>query len=150
MKAKVLIVDGHSVIFGWEDLAAIHARRTSAAREDLVRRLTALQDASEWTVVVVFDGRGVKASNASDPSGIKIFYSRDGQTADSIIERLVARYADIYDVTVATDDHMERTTVESFGSLTMSTLQLRLEIDSAGRDLRSELDRLGRGNPRRR
>lgn len=144
MKPKVLIVDGHSVIFAWEDLSALHGRRTASARDELVKRLTGLQDASDWTVVVVFDGRGVKSSNASEPDGIKVFYSRDGQTADSIIERLVARYGGTYDVTVATDDHMERTTVESFGSLTISTLQLRGEIEAAGRELRTSLDRLGR------
>ncbi len=142
MKPRVLIVDGHSMIFQWPDLTLQHAKRGAVARETLVRMLNGLQDNSDWNVAVVFDGTGRKNSEASEPHGIKIFYSRDGQTADSIIERLVATYADKYEVTVATDDIMERTTVESFGGYTMSALQLREEIDAAGRDLDARLRKL--------
>ena len=139
MKPRVLIVDGHSMIFQWPDLTLQHAKRTAIARETLVRMLTGLQDNSDWTVAVVFDGKGVKASEASEPHGIKVFYSKSDQTADSIIERLTAKYAEKYEVTVATDDLMERTTVESFGGMSMSAWQLREEIDTAGRNLDERL-----------
>lgn len=139
MKPRVLIVDGHSMIFQWPDLTLQHAKRTAIARETLVRMLTGLQDNSDWSVAVVFDGKGVKPSEASEPHGIKVFYSKADQTADSIIERLVAKYSEKYDVTVATDDLMERTTVESFGGMSMSAWQLREEIDAAGRDLDERL-----------
>ncbi len=142
MKPKVLIVDGHSMIFQWPDLTLQHAKRTAVARETLIRMLTGLQDNADWHVAVVFDGKGVKPSEASEPHGIKVFYSKSGQTADSIIERLAARYAGQYEVTVATDDIMERTTIESFGANSMSAWQLREEIDSAGRDLDERLKRL--------
>lgn len=142
MKPRVLIVDGHSMIFQWPDLTLQHAKRGAVARETLIRMLTGLQDNSDWHVAVVFDGTGAKNSEASEPHGIKVFYSRDGQTADSIIERLAAKYAGQYEVTVATDDIMERTTVESFGGSTMSAFQLREEIDLAGRDMDERLRKL--------
>ena len=125
MKQKILLVDGHSMIFDWPDLAAMHARNTAAARGELVKRLTGLQDNTEWTVAVVFDGKGVKASSDGTPHGIAVFYSKSGQTADSIIERLAAKYAKDYEVTVATNDRLERTTAEAFGSNTISGMQLR-------------------------
>lgn len=142
MKPRVLIVDGHSMIFQWPDLTLQHARRGAIARETLVRMLNGLQDNSDWHVAVVFDGTGSKSSEASEPHGIQVFYSKDGQTADSIIERLVAKYSDKYEVTVATDDLMERTTVESFGGCSMSAIQLREEIDAAGRELDERLKKL--------
>jgi predicted RNA-binding protein with PIN domain len=142
MKPRVLIVDGHSMIFQWPDLTLQHAKRGAVARETLIRMLTGLQDNSDWNVAVVFDGTGSKNSEASEPHGIKVFYSRDGQTADSIIERLVAKYAEQYEVTVATDDIMERTTVETFGGSTMSAFQLREEIDVAGREMDERLKKL--------
>ncbi len=142
MKPRVLIVDGHSMIFQWPDLTLQHAKRTAVARETLVRMLTGLQDNSDWHVAVVFDGKGVKASEASEPHGIKVFYSKADQAADTIIERLTAKYAEKYEVTVATDDLLERTTVESFGGMSMSAWQLREEIDSAGRDLDARLKSL--------
>ncbi|MFM8716585.1 MAG: NYN domain-containing protein [Spartobacteria bacterium] len=144
MKQKILLVDGHSMIFDWPDLTAMHARNTAAAREELVKRLTALQDSTDWTVAVVFDGKGVKASSEGTPHGIVVFYSKSGQTADSIIERLAAKYAKDHEVTVATNDRMERTTAESFGSSTISGLQLRAEMESALDSMRDTIRRLGR------
>lgn len=142
MKAKILIVDGHSMIFRWPDLAGQHASHSAAARESLVRMLTALQDNSDFTVAVVFDGKGPKPSNASDPHGIRVFYSKAGQTADSIIERLAAKYAPASDVIVATDDHLERLTAESFGATAISSELLRSEILSAQQSVRSIISRL--------
>lgn len=142
MKPRVLIVDGHSMIFQWPDLTLQHARNAAVARETLVRMLTGLQDNSEWHVVVVFDGKGQKPTEASEPHGIQVFYSKEGQTADSIIERLTAKYASAYDVTVATDDLLERTTAESFGATSMSAFLLREEIDAAGRELDHRLKQL--------
>jgi predicted RNA-binding protein with PIN domain len=144
MKQKILLVDGHSMIFDWPDLAAMHARNTAAAREELVKRLTGLQDNTEWTVAVVFDGKGVKASSDGTPHGIAVFYSKSGQTADSIIERLAAKYAKDHEVTVATNDRLERTTAEAFGSNTISGMQLRAEMESAIDSLRDTIRRLRR------
>jgi predicted RNA-binding protein with PIN domain len=144
MKQKILLVDGHSMIFDWPDLAAMHARNTAAAREELVKRLTGLQDNTEWTVAVVFDGKGVKASSDGTPHGIAVFYSKSGQTADSIIERLAAKYAKDHEVTVATNDRLERTTAEAFGSNTISGMQLRAEIESAIDSVRDTIRRLRR------
>ncbi len=132
------------MIFRWPDLAKMHAAKTSSARDELVRRLTSLQDGSNWTVVVVFDGKGVKASNQSEPAGIHVFYSKSGQTADSIIERLAAKYAPDYDVTVATDDRLERITAESFGSNSISSDQLRDEIKAADAGVQEAIRRLQR------
>ena len=145
MKPRVLIVDGHSMIFQWPDLTLLHAKRTSVARESLVRMLTGLQDNTDWHVTVVFDGAGAKTTESiSGAQGIQIFYSTADQTADSVIERLAAKYAELYEVTVATDDVMERTTVASFGATSMSAWQLREEIEEAGRDLDARLRQMHR------
>ena len=145
MKPRVLIVDGHSVIFQWPDLTLQHAKRTAVARESLVRMLTGLQDNTDWHVAVVFDGTGTKTTEAtSGPRGIQVLYSTADQSADSVIERLAAKYAERYEVTVATDDLMERTTVASFGAVPMSAWQLREEIEAAGRDLDARLKQMRR------
>jgi uncharacterized protein len=143
-RPRVLIVDGHSMIFQWAELRALHGRNGAAARDQLARALTRYQDASGIHVVAVFDGKGGRDSEASEPAGIQIFYSRAGKTADSIIERLVATYAGKYAITVATDDHLERTTVESFGGTWMSSESLAMELRAADSDLADRLARLRR------
>ena len=52
---RYLVVDGHSVIFAWPELRKLHGRRSSLARDVLIRQLRAYQDWTGVHVVVVFD-----------------------------------------------------------------------------------------------
>ena len=132
---EYLLVDGHSVIFAWPELRALHVRRMAAAREALVKALTAYQDQSGVQVVVVFDGQGARTSEETEPGGIQVFYAPAGRTADGIIERLVAKYADTYRLTVATSDHLEQQTAMSFGAAgCVSAEGLRDVLANAGRE----------------
>ena len=111
MPSDYLLVDGHSVIFAWPELRAQHVRRMAAAREALIKdadRLTRTRAACR--VVVVFDGQGARASEESEPGGIQVFYAAAGQTADAVIERLVAKYAASCRLVVATSDGLEQQT----------------------------------------
>jgi predicted RNA-binding protein with PIN domain len=130
-KRRYLIVDGHSVIFAWADLLKLHQRRTSSAREALAKRLRDYQDWTGVRVVLVFDGRGTDVTDSADPHDIQIFYSRRGQTADSIVERLASKYAENFDLTVATSDRLERQTVTSFGATSVSPEMLREMVEEA-------------------
>ena len=124
-QACYLIVDGHSIIFAWPELRNLHARRTSLAREALIKRLRDYQDWTGVRVVVVFDGKGRKIEATSEPSDVQIFYSRAGQTADAIIERLASKYAKHFEIMVATSDSMEGETVEACGAEWISPQALR-------------------------
>jgi predicted RNA-binding protein with PIN domain len=122
---QYLLVDGHSVIFAWPELRLLHSRRTSLAREALVKQLRDYQDWTGIRVVVVFDGRGPSVSHEAAPGEIQIFYSRVGQTADSIIERLASKYAERFRLVVATGDYLEQETASACGAETVSPEGLR-------------------------
>lgn len=124
-----MIVDGHSVIFAWPDLRKLHHRRTSLAREALAKTLRDYQDWTGVRVVVVFDGKGPNVTAAADPHDVQIFYSRKGQTADALVERLASKYAGDHDLMVATSDLLERQTVTSFGAMSISPEMLRKMIE---------------------
>src|SRR5215468_4877689 len=131
--ARYLIVDGHSVIFAWPELRKLHARRSSLAREALIKQLRDYQDWTGVRVVVVFDGKGKKVEATSDPGDVQIFYSRGGQSADAIIERLASKYAKRHELVVATSDSMEAETVHACGAETISPDGLRGLLASAKR-----------------
>ena len=132
-RARYLIVDGHSVIFAWPELRKLHTRRSSLAREALVKQLRDYQDWTGVHVVVVFDGKGKKVDAISDPSEVQIFYSRSGQSADAIIERLAGKYAKQYELMVATSDSMEAETVHACGAESISADALRGLLANARR-----------------
>jgi uncharacterized protein len=131
VRAQYLIVDGHSVIFAWPELRQLHARRTSLAREALVKKLRDYQDWTGVHVAVVFDGKGPAVSASSEPGEIQIFYSRAGQTADSIIERLASKYAPRFKLLVATSDVLEQETASASGAECISVEALRWLLDEA-------------------
>ena len=139
---RVLIVDGHSVIFAWPEIRKLHARRTALARVAVFKALTEYQDASGVHVVAVFDGKGARANEVTDPGGIQIFYSGADQTADDIIERLVAKYAARHEITVVTSDHLEQTTVNTFGANYISAENLPALLDEGRQNLDRELKKL--------
>ena len=82
-------------------------------------------------MVVVFDGKGARVSELVDPRQVHIFYSRRGQTADAIIERLASKYAAQFDLTVATSDYLEQQTVVACGAACISPEVLREVIEEA-------------------
>ena len=133
MRPQYLLVDGHSIIFAWPELRRLHERRTSLAREALTSQLRDYQDWSGIHVVVVFDGRGSSVFHESLPGEIQIFYSRSGQTADSIIERLASKYAERFQLVVATGDYLEQETASACGAETISPEGLRDLLQDARR-----------------
>ena len=132
---RYLLVDAHSVIFAWLELRELHQRNGVAAREELIRRLTAYQDATGVRAVVVFDGKGARSSSEKMPGGIQVFYSGRGNTADDIIERLAAKYGSEHDITVATNDRLEQQTVITFGGFAISVEALRELLGEADKEV---------------
>jgi uncharacterized protein len=132
-RARYLIVDGHSVIFAWPELRKLHARRSSLAREALLKQLRDYQDWTGVRVVAAFDGKGQRVDATSDPADVQVFYSRSGQSADAIIERLASKYAKRYDLVVATSDSLEAETVRACGAESISPDGLRGLITDARR-----------------
>jgi uncharacterized protein len=141
MSQRFLIVDGHSIIFAWPELRALHRRKTASAREQLTKILTAYQDFTGIRVVLVFDGKGTTVTQETEPGGIQVFYSNTGHTADDLIERLAAKYGNLYSITVATSDLLAQQTAIAFGAHCISADGLRDLVDSAERSFALEMKR---------
>ena len=146
MSAHYLVIDGHSVIFAWPDLRSLHDQNRPAARKALIDRLQHLHDTSEWRVTVVLDGKlGTSLpAGVRKPTDMVVSYATADQTADSIIERLVAASGAAKDITVITADEAEKLTVESLGASTASPTWLRKELQMEGASFTDELERVHR------
>jgi uncharacterized protein len=131
MRQRYLIVDGHSVIFTLPVLRRLHERRPFLAREGLIKRLRDYQDWTGIQVVVVFDGKGKRITETAHPGDVHVFYSRHGQTADAVIERLASKYAARFELSVATSDYLEEQTVSACGATCISPEMLWQLIEEA-------------------
>jgi len=126
-----LIIDGHSIIFAWENLRILHDRSQIAARDELIRIMTGYQDFTGERVIIVFDGKGTKTESQYEHKGIQVFFSKKGVTADQIIERLVGKYGRKKKITVASRDKAVLDTCSSFGALAISPNSLREYLERA-------------------
>ena len=146
MSARYLVVDGHSVIFAWPDLRTLHQRNRAAARKALADRLQVLHDSTGWRVTLVLDGTHgtVVPMGTRREADMVVVYATADQTADSIIERLVASSGVAPQVTVITADEAERLLVESLGAATASPAWLQEELAREGASFNDELARVHR------
>lgn len=138
---RYLLVDGHSVLHAWPDLRHLHAQKPASAREELIRRLSRLHDLAKWRVTLVFDGQqGGKEERTRD--SMAILYASSGQTADSIIERIVQIHSGRGEIGVVTADHAEMTAVESLGAFGFSPEWLQNELQAAEGEIEESILRL--------
>jgi len=135
---RYLLVDGHSVLHAWPELRKLHSHKPASARERLIRQLSELHDSGRWSITLVFDGqRGGQERRARD--SLAVLYASAGQTADSIIERIVQIHAGRGEIGVVTADHAEMTAVESLGAFGFSPEWLRNEIQAADLEISESL-----------
>ena len=91
MPEKYLIVDGYNIINSWPELSVLKKEDYSHARDKLVEILSDYQGFVRVNVILVFDGHNVKGSAGSREKigGVEVVFTREGETADMFIERLI-------------------------------------------------------------
>lgn len=141
-----ILVDGFSLLHHWPGLAPGRPRHSVAAREQLIRVLTAQADAGGVPITVVFDGGRTPAGLPPDPApaGLEVLYTQEGQTADHLIERLTPLFLPYGDVLVVTNDHAEQDTVRALGGLVSDCETFIQTLAGTGADLSARVARHNR------
>jgi len=117
-----ILVDGYSLLHDWTKLAEGHPRHSATARDALIQILTGYQDTIGTPITIFFDGGGapVNTPKAHSTRQLEVLYSRNGQTADEMIERAAYRFQDYGEVLAVTNDNAERNLVIHMGGLAES------------------------------
>lgn len=146
-----ILVDGYSLLHSWPELAPREPRHSATARDELLHVLRLYSDAVGTPVTVVFDGaghRGARQETDSTPQ-VEVLFSKSGQTADQIIERVTYRMKPFGEVLVVTDDHAERDTVIAMGGFASSCDSFIQTVENALRDLEGDVARYNSAEKRR-
>jgi len=138
-----LIVDGYNVIYAWAELAEIAKESLSAARERLIDVLSNYAGFRGCDLVLVFDGYRVpgNAGEKSESGGIRIVYTKEGESADAYIEKLTREIGRSEHVRVATSDGLIQLTCLRTGVMRMSSRELEYEVRTALEQLRTIRER---------
>ena len=126
-----LIVDGYNVIFAWSEFEKLRKAGMDHAREKLVDMLVNYAALSGDRVIVVFDAHLVRNQvERTEMVGkhLEIIYTQEGETADTVIERLVAEHSEEGSVHVATSDRAEQSMIFGMGAYRMTPKELHHKL----------------------
>src|SRR5690606_37583424 len=122
----VLLVDGYNMIGAWPEPERLKELDLEAARERLPAKLAEYQGCPGTRVYVIFDAHQVRGLGKTyRQHKLTVIYTREKETADECIERLVGelmkRGRHIY---VATSDMIEQHVAFGKGALRVSAREL--------------------------
>ncbi len=145
-RKKYLIIDGYNVIFAWDDLKRLAQLDLDLARETLVHVLSDYAAFVETELVLVFDAYRVSGNAGSrhDHNNIHIVYTKEHETGDTYIEKLVSEIGKNYNVRVVTSDNLIQLSAVRFGVLRMSAREFEREVDLIHEKIATYIEQLKR------
>ncbi|MBE6989916.1 MAG: GTP-binding protein [Ruminococcaceae bacterium] len=131
------IVDGYNVIFAWEDLKKLADQDMAAAREQLMQLLCNFAAFTCYEVVLVFDGYKAPQNRGERFTfhGLHVAYTKEHETADMYIERLVQEIGKNEQVRVVTSDALIQLSAVRSGVLRMSAREFEEEAAAVSREI---------------
>ena len=130
-KKEYLIVDGYNLIFAWEELKALAVDRLDLARGRLMDMLSSYCGYTKAELVLVFDGYRTPGNpgERSEYHNIHVAFTKDGETGDAYIERIVDEIGKNYAVRVVSSDNLIRLSALRSGVLRTSSKEFALEVE---------------------
>ena len=140
-KKEYIIVDGYNLMFAWEGLAGLAKENFDAARHILTDILCNYRGYTKCELVLVFDGYKVKgnAGEKSDYKGIHLVYTKENETGDMYIEKLVEEVGKNYSVKVVTSDNLIQVSALRAGVLRVSAREFIKEIERVNAQIKEIL-----------
>ena len=130
-KKEYIIVDGYNLIFAWDGLAALAKDNFDAARHILTDILCNYRGYTKCELVLVFDGYKVKGNTGekSDYNGIHLVFTKENETGNMYIEKLVEEVGKNYSVRVVTSDNLIQVSALRAGVLRVPAREFIKEIE---------------------
>ena len=142
MLEEYLIVDGYNIINDWSLLIELKNDNLELARDKLIEMLQNYQGMQDINIIIVFDAHlsSAKMRTISNRGNVQIFYTKTGETADALIERMISEIPPRSKITVATNDWSEQRIILGKGALRMTSRELLHRITSTKEVIHSKSD----------
>lgn len=140
---RIIFVDGYNVINSWPELNKIKEYSYEAARQKLIDELQNYSSYKGYKLILVFDAHKVKGAleKKEKIENMTIIFTKDGETADSYIERAVNNIGRKTEVVVVTSDSMEQQLTFQRGAIRTSSLEFHHEVRDAERKIKAKTEK---------
>jgi predicted RNA-binding protein with PIN domain len=145
-KEDYLLVDGYNIIFAWPELKELSEDNLDNARIKLLDIMSNYRGVRKCEIIVVFDAYRVSGhrEEITDYHNIHMVYTKEAQTADSYIEKFAHENSKKYNIVVATSDGLQQIIVRGEGCLLISARELKMQVETANKQIRQENEELDR------
>ncbi|MCE4957905.1 NYN domain-containing protein [Macrococcoides caseolyticum] len=153
MIKKYTIIDGYNVIGQSTRLKALAQTSLEEARIQLLLEIANYNARITDEMIVVFDAYDVKTHEREEVfHGIRVVYSREKETADAVIERLVHEMFEkhITTIKVVTSDLSEQHTIFGSGALRIPSREFINHLHEEQQNLANDMKRMDNNKPRTR
>ncbi|WP_160693360.1 NYN domain-containing protein [Clostridium sp. C2-6-12] len=141
---KTIFVDGYNVINSWPNLKQRKDFSFEAARQTLIDKLHNYGVFKACKIVLVFDAHKVMGSLEKKEEinkNILVIFTKDGETADSYIEKQVNSLGRKHEIVVVTSDSLEQQTIFQRGAVRMSSLEFYSEMVKVEKSIKVKADK---------
>lgn len=128
---KTIFVDGYNVINIWPELNRIKEYSFQSARQKLIEVLQNYSMYKGYKIILVFDAHMVKGSLEKKErlgDNFIVVYTKEGEIADTYIEKIVNNIGRKNEVCVVTSDSLEQQVIFGRGAIRMSSIEFYHEV----------------------
>ena len=138
-----VFVDGYNVINSWPELRTIVEYSLETARQKLIDILQNYAVYKGYKVFIVFDGHLKKGNleNKEVYSGVVVIYTKEGETADSYIEKSVNDIGRKTEVCVVTSDFLEQQLAFQRGAIRASSAEFYFEVKGVEERIKTNIQK---------
>ena len=136
-RRHLTIIDGYNLIHSWDSLKPIARQSLEKARETLLDMISNYAAYTKNDVIVVFDAYLVKDGTGSDLTrdGYRVVYTKEDETADAYIEKMMSKLGPDYSVRVVTGDRLVQNSAVVSGILRMTSKEFKDEMRAVGNEI---------------
>ena len=137
-------MDGYNIIYAHEELKRTAEYSLEKARELLMDMLSNYVAYTKTELTLVFDAYLVKKGAGSDfiHDGYRVIYTKENQTADAFIERMMHELGPDYSIRAVTGDSLVQLSALHAGVLRMTAREFFEELESVSAEITEFLFRL--------
>ena len=141
---KTIFVDGYNVVNSWPSLKQKKDFSFEGARQTLIDKLHNYGVFKACKIILVFDAHKVIGSVEKKEEvnkNISVVFTKDGETADSYIEKKVNSLGRKHEIVVVTSDNLEQQIVFQRGAVRMSSLEFYNEVLDIEKSIKLKSDK---------
>ena len=143
---RLVLVDGYNLIFAWDTLKEISDYSLEKARDTLLDNLAGYAAYTKTELMVVFDAYRVPDGMGSDflRDGMRVVYTKEHQTADAYIEKVIHNLGPDYSIRVVTGDYLLQVSAVISGVSRVTAKEFIAEITRVGGEITAFIHRLAK------